>query len=542
MTLDLRWYQDEAIDSIFRYFSNNAGNPVVALPTGTGKSLVIGGFQQRALGMYPTQRFINLTHVKELVEQNARKMVAMWPGAPVGVNSAGLKQRDVMQSIIFAGIASIAKNPQALGHRDLAIIDECHLVSPNGETMYRKVIEALRETNPFMKVVGLTATPYRLGQGMITDGGLFTDVCYDLTDINGFARLLAEGYLAPLYPRPTRTELDVSNVGMSNGDFAKNQLQAAVNDNQTTYKALVELCEAGWNRRAWLIFASGVEHADVIASMLNSFGIPTAAVHQGTKDRDEVIRAYKRGELRCLVNNNVLTTGFDYPPIDLIGMLRPTVSPGLWVQMLGRGTRPWSGGYIDVGDGTQVYMPDPKHDCLVLDFAGNTKRLGPINDPHIPKARKGAPGDAPVRICDTCGTYNHASATVCMCCGAEFPRSENITSKPSDAELMRSDAPVVEYFDVTKVIYSKHESKKGNTSLKASYYVAGGIQRYSEWVHFELGGLPGKRARDWWRQRHETEPPATVDEALMFVSELRTPRRIRVWTNKQYPEVLSYEY
>lgn len=538
----LRWYQDEAIQSIFDYYGEGAtGNPVIALPTGTGKSHVIGGFQQRALGYWPSQRFINLTHVKELVEQNAAKLQSMWPAAPIGINSAGLKQRDFMQSIIFAGVASVAKNPQALGWRDLALIDECHLVSPNGETTYRKLIEALRLINPALKVIGFTATPYRLGQGMITDGGLFTDVCYDMTSIDGFARLLAEGHLAPVFPRPTKTELDVGNVNMSNGDFAKGQLQAAVDKDDVTARLCAESCEHGWNRRSWLAFASGVDHAEHMAQTLNNMGIPSAAVHQGTKNRDEVIKAFKRGELRCLVNNNVLTTGFDYPPIDLIIMARPTVSPGLWVQMLGRGTRPWPGGYLDIGGGVQVYIPQAKTDCLVLDFAGNTKRLGPINDPQIPKKKKGEPGDAPVRICDVCGTYNHASAAFCICCGTMFEKREQLTDKASTAELIRSDAPVVEYFDVSRVMYHRHEKRStGAISLRCDYY--SGIQRFSEWVHFEKGGNAGHKAREWWRQRHSMEPPKTVDEALQFTSQLRVPRRIRVWTNRQYPEILNYEY
>lgn len=511
------------------YFQKKAGNPIVALPTGTGKSLVIGGFMQRAITTWPRQRFVALTHVKELVEQNAKKIVEMWPSAPVGINSAGLGQRDTMQSILFAGIGSVQKNPAVLGHRDLVLIDECHLVSPNGETMYRKTIDALREINPYIKVVGFTATPYRLGQGKITDGGLFTDVSYDMTTIDGFARLLAEGYLAPLYPRKTVTELDVSNVGMQNGDYTQNALQAAVDKHDVTYRALMELCNAGWNRRAWLIFASGVEHAEHVAEMLRGFGVPTAAVHSNLKgnERDAIIKAFKRGELRAVVNNNVLTTGFDHPPVDLIGMLRPTMSPGLWVQMLGRGTRP--------------SPATGKTDCLVLDFAGNTRRLGPINDPCIPKKKSGVPGDAPVRICDACGTYNHASATHCICCGVEFPRKEKLSAHASNEELMRSDAPVVEMFDVSRVMYHRHEKRDtGTVSLRADYY--SGLQRFSEWLHFEKGGMPGHKAREWWRQRHESEPPSTVDEALQFVSQLRVPRRIRVWTNKKFPEVLGYEY
>jgi len=523
----LRWYQDEAIESIYDYFSNNSGNPVIAMPTGTGKSHIISGFHQRAFSAYPYQRWLNLVHVKELVAQNAKKLVNSWPTAPIGINSAGLRQRDTQQAIIYAGIGSVYRKPEALGHRDIVLIDECHLVSPKAETMYASTIAALREINPALKVVGLTATPYRLGQGRITDGGLFTDICYDMTTVDGFARLLAERFLAPVYPKKTKTELDVSNVSMRNGDFAKSQLQNAVNVSQTTYNAVLEMCELGYDKQSWLVFASGIEHAENVANVLNQLGVPSAAVHSKTPDRDAVIADFKAGKLRAVVNNNVLTTGFDHPPIDMIGMLRPTMSPGLWVQMLGRGTRP---------------SPETgKQGCLVLDFAGNTRRLGPINDPHIPKKKKGMPGDAPVKICEACGTYNHASVTQCAMCGHEFARYEKLTAKASTEELIRSDAAVIEVLDLDRVTYSKHNKPGSPSSLRVNYFV--GISRYSEWVHFERSGLLGKKARDWWRQRHVSEPPTTVDAALQFISELRAPKRIRVWVNKTpYAEVLGYEY
>lgn len=548
-----RWYQEEAIESPFTYFGGgNLGNPIIALPTGTGKSRVITGIQRKALHLWPTQRFLNLTHVQELVEQNTETMLEQWPAAPVGINSAGLRRRETEQPIIFAGIGSIAKNPAALGHRDLVIVDECHLISSKADASYTKVFDILRGINPWLKVIGLTATKYRLGTGMLTEGNsLFTDVCYDMTDIDGFARLMAEGYLAPVYPKKTANELDTSSVGISGGEFKIGALQAAVDKKDVTIKALRELCEAGWNRKSWLIFAAGVDHAEHIAEILSGFGIPTAAVHGklSRKERKARINAFKRGELRCIVNNNVLTTGFDHPPIDLIGMFRPTISPGLWVQMLGRGTRPWPGGYIKV-EGL-LYPWGPKTDCMVLDFAGNTARLGPINDPVIPKARKGEPGDAPVKICKAvdpvsrieCGCYNHASAKVCVMCGAEFPDNGavNIFGSSSDEELIRNDVPQIETYDVTQVMYNKHEKRStGSVSLRANYYV--GIQRFSEWVHFEKGGMMGRKAKDWWHQRHNSEPPTTVDDALLFVSELRAPRRIRVWVNKKYPEILAYEY
>jgi len=552
--MTLRWYQDEAIESVFDYFeSGNKGNPVIALPTGTGKSHVISGFQKRAIEQWPNQRFINLTHVKELVEQNAAKMRQEWPEAPIGINSAGLNKRDIDEQIIFAGIASIQRKPLSLGWRDIMIIDEAHLVSPNAETMYGRTICALQTINPHMKVLGLTATDFRVGQGRLADSdGIFTDVCYNMTDIDGFSRLLAEGYLSPLYPKRTIAKLDTSNVGSSGGEFKVGALQAAIDQPDVTQRALTELCQAGWDRNSWLVFAAGVDHAEHIAAILNSFGVLTAAIHSKitSKDRTDRLNAFKRGELRCLVNNNVLTTGFDFPPIDLIGMFRPTMSPGLWVQMLGRGTRPWPGGHIDVA-GVQIYWP-AKQNCLCMDFAGNTERLGPINDPLIPKAKGDKTGDAPIKICTAilagtgveCGTFNHISARNCMCCGDAFEVHEqghNISATASDMELMRSEAPETEMFNVTQVIYRKHTKKSnGVVSLRCDYY--SGLQRFPEWVSFEGKGMAKHKAHEWWHQRHASEPPATVDEALSLVSQLRAPRRIRVWLNKKFPEIISHEY
>ena len=539
-----RWYQNEAELSIFNYFKKgNVGNPVVAMPTGTGKSIVIANFIRKVFEQWPTQRVMMLTHVKELIQQNAEKLISVWPTAPLGIYSAGLNSRDMILPVVFGGVQSVSKaikksvesNTPHFGYRDLVIIDECHLLGPNEDTMYQYIISELLKINPYLKVVGLTATPYRLKQGMITDeGGIFTDVCYDLTKMQNFNRLIDEGFLAPLIPKRTATEVDVSEVGMARGDFNSKQLQNAVDKDEITYNAVKEICEQGYGRKSWLIFASGVENSEHIAAMFQSFGVSAAACHSKLKsvENDRIIAAFKSGEIKALVNNNKLTTGFDHPPIDLIGMLRPTLSPGLWVQMLGRGTRPCEG----------------KENCLVLDFAGNTRRLGPINDPVKPKkpGKGGGGGDAPIRICDMCGMYNHASVRVCDNCGYEFPRQSKLSVTASEDVLIKSDSPQVEYFEVQKVIYNLHEKKNKEgvatspPSIKVSYFC--GLLMFNEWVCLEHSGFAAKKARDWWKQRHNEDPPATTHRALEKVSGLSVPAKIRVWVNKKHPEILSCEW
>lgn len=539
----LRYYQSECVYSIFDYFKQgNKGNPLCALPTGTGKSIIIAKFIETVVKTWPRQRIMMLTHVKELIEQNAEKLKQMWPECPLGIHSAGLSKKDFCQSVVFGGIQSISKsiqratkeNREHFGWRDLVLIDEAHLLSPKDDTMYQYVLAELLKINPHLKLIGFTATPYRLKQGMLTDDGLFNDICYDLTGIDAFNKLIAEGYIAPLIPKRTSVEIDISGISIVAGDFNKKQLELASDKDEITYAAVKEMVEQGYDRRSWLVFASGISHAEHITAMLQSFGVSAAVTHSklSKEVNDEVLRAFKNGELRAVVNMNKLTTGVDCPQIDLIGDLQPTCSPGKHVQKYGRGTRPCDG----------------KLNCLVLDFAGNTKRLGPINDPVKPRkpGQKTTPGDAPIRICDACGVYNHASARFCISCGHEFSFETKLFKQASSNEIIRGESPVVEYFNVQKVIYNLHEKKNKEGLLlsppmiKVSYFC--GFQMFSRYVCLEHPGLAGKKARDWWRQHHHEEPPLTTYEALQRVNQLRIPVKIRVHVNKQFPEVIGYEY
>lgn len=536
--IQLRQYQTEAKLSVFNYFSLKQGHPLVAMPTGTGKSLVIGSLIRDILESWPNQRIMALTHVKELIRQNSDKLKDIWPAAPYGIYSVGLKQRDTQLPILFGGVASVVNNIAEFGHRDLLLIDEAHLLSPNADSMYHRIIAGLQAINPYLKVIGFTATPYRVGQGLLTADGLFTDICFDITGMQPFNRLIAEGFLAPLISKRTATQLDVSKVHIgADGDFAKGELEKAVDTSDLIYQVCKEMVEYFWNRNCWLIFASGISHANHVADMLRSFGIPTVAVHSkmGDDNRDRAIEDFKNGKLRCLVNNNVLTTGFDFPAIDAIGMLRPTCSTGLWVQMLGRGTRPSA--------------DTMKQNCLVLDFAGNTVRLGPINDPVIPRPKgSGAPGVAPIKICDNCGVYNHANARVCEACGYEFPQHVALANTASTAELLRSDLPQLEWFDVKQALYMKYIPSSRIPLLKATYICTDPAnvivsKSFDSVVCLENPGYAGVSAKNWWKKMMgSAEAPPNVDEALKWVSGLKVPRRIQVEVNRKYPQIMAMEF
>lgn len=527
--LQPRSYQIEAAHSVPNYFQTNSGNPVIAMPTGTGKSVVIAMILQMVYHYWPSQRVMVLTHVKELIQQNYDKLITLWPAAPAGVYSAGLNRKESNRRITFAGIGSVAKKAALFGHIDLVFIDEAHLVSPNDETLYQLFLAALKEVNPNLRVIGFTATPWRLGTGRITEDGIFTDVCFDITGMQAFNRLIAEGYLAPLIPRQTKMMLDIDGVHMRGGELIASELQHAVDKYEITQAALRETLELAHDRRHWLIFASGVEHACNIADMLNDMGIPTVAIHSkmGDAQRDQAILDFKSGKYRAAVNNNVLTTGFDFPGIDCIVVLRPTASTVLWVQMLGRGTRPFE---------CAEYK---KENCLVLDFAGNTRRLGPINDPVIPR-KKGAKagGEAPVKLCGSCATYNHASVTHCCYCGAEFSFQVKLKQTAASDELLRGDAPLVEVFKVDHITYSTHEKAGRPVMMKVTYYC--GLRSFSEYVCIQHDGFAQRKARQWWRERSSAPFPESTEAALVQTDTLTAATHLRIWVNKQYPEILSH--
>ncbi len=550
LTKQLYYYQEEAVVSIFNYFyAHPTGNPVVALPTGTGKSLVIAEFCHRAIRLYPQTRIMVATHVKELVGQNHAELVELWPSAPAGIYSAGLKRRDTHLPLTFCGIASVAKRVKDFGHIDLLIIDECHMISDKDQSMYVKAIDMLKSINPLLKVIGLTATPYRLGMGMVTDGQLFTDICCNYTSLEKFNELVDGGYISPLIPKRTDTELNVDDVGIHAGEYIQSELQEAVDKYSITRGALEEAVQLAKGRRHWLVFCTGITHAEHTRDILEQLGIPAVCVHTklpgGDKQRDENIRLWKAGMVGAAVNVNVLTTGFNFKAIDCIIVLRPTMSTVLWVQLLGRGTRP---------------CPETaKQNCLVLDFAANTRRLGPINDPVIPR-KKGKKGNGlvPYKMCPQCNTYNHARVRFCVDCGYEFPQTFAATPKAATDELIRKcpvppepePAPEIVTWPVKHVEFDKHwPSVPGKPpSLRITYYCE--KRMFNEWLCFEHQGFAQKKARDSWRlmakgadeEERRAAPPGTVDEALNRVANLRPPSYVRVEMKRKYPEIVGYDF
>lgn len=404
MPLELRGYQKKTITSLFSWMEKNPGNPCVVLPTGAGKSLVIAGFIQETLELWPDTRLLVLTHQKELIEQDAKQLHRLLPDVAIGIYAASLKMRDLDQPVTFASIQSIYKKSGLLWN--VILVDECHLINNEDQGMYRTFLR-----NSARRVIGFTATPYRMGQGYLTDGeGLFNALISEVSVLD----LQNMGYLAKLRSKGTFTKLDCSDLHLRGGEFIESELQEKFDRYDTNEAIADEIVKSAayYGREHILIFCGGVEHAKHIADIISEKGMKSCDINgsMSMEERDEILYRFTHGEISALTNTQLLTTGFDYPDIDMICMLRPTMSPGLYSQELGRGLRLKSG---------------KNKDCLVLDFAGNVQRHGPLAYVAPPSARKEeGSGVAPCKECPECLEIVPASARVCPACGHEFPKDD----------------------------------------------------------------------------------------------------------------------
>ncbi len=360
----LRDYQKAALKAHFDYFSNRTGNPLIVMPTGSGKSVVIAEFCKQVIHDWPTQRIIILTHVMELIEQDYEELIGQWDVlAPVGIYSAGVGRRDLGCAVTFAGIQSVwtkldtpSKAAEALGTFDLVLIDEAHLIPKSGEGRYRSYLAWLRERNPMLKILGYTATPFRLDGGMLHkgDGRIFTDVAYDVP----LKKLIGDNYLAPLVAKMPEETIDTKGVGTAVGDFKKGELEEAAIAGDNVSMAVAEMLTVAERdgRKHWLVFACGRKHAEQILEQVRERDVSAELImgHTPKEERKRIIRDAKAGKITCVVNVGVLTTGFNWPRCDLLAVMRPTQSAALYVQIMGRGMRTFPGKKNCIATGQRV--------------------------------------------------------------------------------------------------------------------------------------------------------------------------------------------
>ena len=325
--MELRDYQQAAVEAVYGHLRERDDNPLVVIPTGGGKTPVIASICRDAVTLWQG-RVLVLAHVKELLEQAVGKLDAMAPGLGVGVYSAGLGRRELEHPVTVAGIQSIWQRAGELGPVDLVIVDEAHLIPPDdGESMYRQFLADAKLVNPLMRVIGLTATPFRMRTGMIcSPEGILNHVCYEVS----VGQLIERGFLSALRSKAGKVKVDMSDLKIRCGEFVASEVEQAFDTDEVVESACAEIAAETRSRRSTLIFAAGINHGLHVVRVLGErHGIECGWIDGTTpaRERESTIERFRSGALRYLANVNVLTTGFDAPNVDCVALLRPTASP-----------------------------------------------------------------------------------------------------------------------------------------------------------------------------------------------------------------------
>ena len=523
MTFELRDYQKAAVDGLYDYWAKGAGShPLIVAPTGSGKTAIIAQIVRDAMSFAGTKVLI-VSHVKELLEQGAKGLLAMYPEADFGFYSASLKQKRLDRPITFAGIQSVWERAyDMIPAPDLVLIDEAHMLPKNTETRYGQFIRDLTICNPQVKVVGLTATPYRLDSGVLHKGkgAVFDGIAYDIS----VSKLMEDGWLSTVYSKGGLKQIDLTNVGRRGGEFIESELAAAASDPELVAATVSEIFELGEDRKSWLIFASGIGHAHMLADGLRALDV-TAEVVTGADDmgeRSRKISDFKNGRIRALVNCNVLTTGFDAPSVDLVALVRATESTGLYIQMVGRGTRKAPG----------------KNDCLLLDYGGNVARHGFIDTPAPKKKGGTGDGEAPVKQCPSCNTFCHTAVRMCPVCSFEFPAPQLNHAPKSYEGAVLSNQVKAEWMEVDDVSYGRWQKEGKPDSIRVTYYC--GMTRLSEWMCPDHGGYAASRYTA--RKTALGAKADSTSRALMECADWVKPSRILVKPDGKYFQIVQLDY
>ncbi len=508
MILKPRPYQQAALDALHEHICTKETNPCVVIPTGGGKSALIAWIIRKWKSESPHVRIIILAHRKELIEQNAAELQGMCPEICIGIYSASLRRRDHDTDVLFASIDSIYKRSGDFPPWDVAMVDEAHRIPIRGEGKYRTFLQGCRQWNPALRVIGWTATPFRMGCGSICHKDhLLNEICYEVE----VTSLIRDGYLCQLRSKVGVIQPKLEGVKRnSNGEYIIKSLAEATNKRTIIAEAVAEAVRIinTENRKSAVFFCVDVSHCNNVSKELQRHGIYAPVVTGCTNEvaRNARSEAFKTGKLRAICNVNVYAEGFNATCVDCIVLLRPTLSAGLFSQMVGRGLRLYGG----------------KEFCLVLDFAGCIEEHGPID----------MLGNDTIKmaVCGACRESFSRAAGVCPSCGWEIPRVVLEKMEAADREKRMHEAKVSqrsilsdipEVHEVHTVFAARHRKLGSPDSLRVQYRC--GKSMFSEWICLDHEGFAGTKAKRWWEKRfglyHEAKSrrAATVNEALAYL-------------------------
>jgi len=508
--MQLRKYQQDSIDAVYKYLGdNNTGNPCIVIPTGGGKTPVLATICRDVVTKW-NGRVLILAHVKELLQQAADKLNVICPEVNAGVYSAGLNSRDTDNPVIVAGIQSVYKKAHKLGAFDIILVDEAHLIPVAGEGRYRTFLDDTMKISPHTRIIGLTATPYRLSTGMICgEDNILNNICYEV----GVEELINEGYLSPLVSVNGKDRPDTTSLHKRGGEFIPAEVQELMDDDFVVESAVCDFLDKSADRKKTLVFCSGVKHAEHVVEVMKShYGIEAGIVTGDTPahERAELIHRFREGDLSYLVNINVLTIGFDAPDVDCVVLLSCTASVGRYYQMVGRGFR----------------IADGKKNCLILDYGGNVERHGPIDKLEVDddgQNKAEAKGEALVKECPKCQELSALSVRECPGCGHQFGEDKGPSHdvKAGTALILSGGQVSSIKYDVSGTEYNIHTKRGADPSdpktVKVTYNI-GLFETKCEWICPEHKGFARNKFVSWWTDRCDLPVPDTAEETANIAS------------------------
>lgn len=547
---NLRPYQHDSIQALYDHLRTKDTNPCVVIPTAGGKSICIAEVAKDAALKWHG-RVLILAHVKELVEQNAKELQGICPNLPVGIYSAGLDRRDTEQDVIVAGIQSVYQKLDLFRPFDLVMVDEVHMVPPDGEGRYQTFLQSAKRLNPNVRLVGWTATPFRTQGGLICKpGNLFNEICYEAN----VRDLINDGYISKITAHAGTVRADLDNLHIRAGEFVAEDVEKAMGQERLVASACREIVEKTRDRKACLIFCTSVEHCKKVAAEITRFSGEECAIVTGDTPpmERELILSRMKGEevkvdlfgtvappLKYCCNVSVLTTGTNIRRLDTIALLRPTASPGLFIQMVGRGFR--------------LSPETGKTECLVLDYGKNIERFGPIDAIKVQDPPSGGRHEPLAKECPSCHNMVGLSTMLCPECGHQFPpaeRDRRMHEAHADNAAILSGEVSVATFDVQRTdyeVWEKRNAAPGTPRTVRVTYWTDMVTRYCEWICPEHTGYARAKFDKWWQAHARTDCPSpfTAEDVceFNFMGMVRETKRItlKYTSGRQYPEVVDWE-
>lgn len=541
MTFTLRQNQSDALNWLWDYvhqeanFSPRVRNPLMVAPVAFGKSITIAEFNRAVIETYPEHRILQLVHSKELVGQNYKKFKAVAPNIRSGIFMAALGEKDYKSKVIYGGVQSVYAsidlfcNP--MNPFTILVVDECHWIQKTETGMYRGIVNKLREVYPQLIVIGWTGTEWRMDGGPLAEGDDDTRLFDDVHHADTIKGMLEKGYHSPLIvPREAiKNTRDTSNLKLNDkGEYSERAMAKIMDgDMQLIHDSVDEYVRLSTGRKKHLVFGTTLKHCEHLKeSFSRYFRVEFIRGSMSDKKRDEAIAAYSNDELDMLISGTILTTGFDEPRIDCIGLFRPVGSSALYIQIAGRGLR---------------IHPD-KANCLWLDFTSTTAMHGPVDEVKAPKYVEKGDGKAVTKICPECKkrdviTVCAPSARECPECGVEFlmKLSDPHEDKASTASILGAQEPITERITGWRAIKHTTQNKQDAVKLEFSF----GLASYTHIMNFGESGNTRSRyfACKMWskivRDEYKNQCPESAANALMYLNEMN------VW---DLPEYLTFHY